>query len=110
MTRRMKGNLRCTDLPGFAEADCVEGDPAQPMANDRCRTFGREVMRMTGARVIGVTMRDQSAIHRTPGVDEKVARRAIDALRFSPQNHAPRLAQQARLHRVRFPRPVKLLP
>mmetsp|Transcript_23891 Transcript_23891/g.43387 ORF Transcript_23891/g.43387 Transcript_23891/m.43387 type:complete len:319 (-) Transcript_23891:459-1415(-) len=79
MARRVKGHKRLTDLARLAIADRVQRNVAQPVPHDRSCNIRGEVSAHAGPRMIGVSVGDQRAIHRSPRVDIEITCGAIDA-------------------------------
>ena len=81
MSSRMQGDPRAVQLACLAVLERFQRDVAEAYTQ---HLFGRarcEVMRVSGARMIGMGMRNHRALDRPPGIDIKIAARAIQALR-----------------------------
>ena len=100
MTCGVKTDAGCADLHLRCVAGGLETVWVQPVPNDGGRCLGRQIMRMSGACMIGMPMRDQRMCYRTPWVDIELTGGAVDALGSECQNHMPNVAGPARAARV----------
>ena len=78
MARGMKRNLDPVARQDLAIGRCLDRDVAKALTKDRRRVAVTDIHIRAKARVIGMRMRDDRALHRPPGIDVKVARGAIE--------------------------------
>ena len=79
---------------------------AEPRAQHACAVGVRQVVAVADARVVGVGMRDDGALHRPPGIDVEIAGRAVQAFRTGDDEiHARALehGSQCRATPARWP-------
>ena len=80
MARRVQRDLHPVVLEGLAVGQRLQVDVgAQPGAQRALAVGLRQVVRMAPAGMVGVRMGDDRPLHRLPGVDVEIARRAVQA-------------------------------
>jgi hypothetical protein len=79
MARRMERNGDPANPADLAIGHRLQPDRPKAVADYWRGLMRAEILAMTGAGMVGMAMRDQGAVHRTPGVDVKITSRAEDA-------------------------------
>ena len=84
MAGRIKGDGDAADAKRFAEPGCL-GRTGEILSAAQChyieRLPARQHRAMAGAGMVGMAVGDQRPRHRTHGIDEEIAGRAVEALR-----------------------------
>jgi hypothetical protein len=86
MSGGMKGNIDLSNAAAFSVTGCIQnGFRAKPLAKHGGRERRAQVSFRAGARMVGMSMRDQGAGNRQPRVDVEAARFAPKAAVFDAQ-------------------------
>lgn len=75
---RIKADFGPADLPRLTIYYCLKLNIAQSVAHHWGCLRGRQIVPMTGARMVCVAMGDQHPRHRLPGINVEIPGRAID--------------------------------
>jgi hypothetical protein len=103
MARRMKGNPRIAQLQDFSISNPLGRYIPKPVAHNRQSRICGQICPHPPARVVRMSMGDQGAFNRTPGINVEIPGRAIDAFfgkgkdgRFGHRMHLSRQKQMQR--------------